>query len=584
MLFAARGVVVLSSDPSSFDAAGEAAARPTPSPQPPVLDVLIVAETIGNVRYPEQSNPRYSADSGLWAACFSGGGPRSCAASLGQMRGLAAAGVIPFIGAISCVSGGAWFGSMFTYASSYSDAQLLGEYLDPAEITLAGIANVPPECIGSGLLNLSNTALLLNSLIEYALGIPPDKIWSRLMNDAFLVPFGAGATEKYVALDARSVDAAVARNPSLSKQSFVTQRPGRPFFIAGGTHLGVATAVAPVGDLGSRPGTGAGAQLANQTTANLPGQSYEQFEYTALYAGSRQFSDGQHGPFGGGFIENIGFAQQAPTAAPKNDVVSVETTTYPFLLSDVIGSSSSAFASVAIEIGIPAAAPRFDYFSPRLAGSDPGRTVTIGDGGILENVGIVPLLERGYRVVFAFVNSPYPIGSTDDGCVDGIDGQISRLFGFIPKNDFGNSQSTKIFSSSQWPAVAAGLKRARAGGGPVVFVDRYRIETNNPFGLPPYAGDGTVQVFWLYNDLNQRWYDALQAPVQAAIQRRNTTYPLYNLPHFWTIFQNSTELLWYSPQQINLLAHMWAYTTKTGFANAAEPFGTALSDEAIVPA
>jgi hypothetical protein len=569
-------------DLSTFDAAKEAAARTPEAPQSATLNVRIIPTRLPNAVYPEQSNPRFSAAAGRWGACFSGGGPRSCAASLGQMRGLVAAGAFSRIGAISCVSGGSWFGSMFTYATNYTDAQLLGTYLDPGAITLTNIASIPSECIGSGLLNLSNTALGTIALIEYALGTPADKIWSRLMNATLLVPFGVGSGETYVALDAAQVDAIVARNPGLSRSSFVTQRPDRPFFIAGGTHIAVTPTVAPAGDLGARPGTDVTAQLANATVASLPGQHYEQFEYTASYAGDQQFST-DRGPFGGGFVENVGFAQRAPTRPPQGDIVSVATNQYRFLLSDIIGSSSSAFASVALEIGIKAAVPQFDYFSPQRAGSDPGRIVPIGDGGILENIGIVPLLHRGYRVIFAFVNSAYPVGSLDTGCVDGIDGQISRLFGFIPQNDFGNSQKTQIFPSAQWLAVAAGLKRARAAGGPVVFADSYRILPDNPFGIPPYPNGGTVQVFWLYNDLNQRWYNALQAPVQNAIQDRSADYPLWNLPAFYTVFQNTGLLLWYSPEQINLLAHMWAYSVKTGFANLAEPFDIALTEEAAVP-
>ncbi|MGD0050263.1 MAG: hypothetical protein ABSD03_00380 [Vulcanimicrobiaceae bacterium] len=567
------------SDLSSFDVATAAAARPAETAQPATLNVQINPTSLPNARYPEQSNPRFSAAAGRWGACFSGGGPRSCAASLGQMRGLVAAGAFSRVGAISCVSGGSWFGSVFTYATQYTDAQLLGTYLEPGAITLANIASVPSECIGSGLLNMTNTALVAVAAIEYLLGTPADKIWSRLMNAALLFPFGAGSTETYLALDATTVDAIVARNPNLTPGSFVTQRPDRPFFIAGGTHIAVAPTVSPTGDLGARPGTDVAFQLATQAVADLPGQYYEQFEYTASYAGDQQFSTNR-GPFGGGFVENVGFAQQAPTAPPRGDIVSVATNKYRFLLSDVIGSSSSAFASVAVEIGIKAAAPQFDYFSPQRAGSDPGRIVTIGDGGILENVGIVPLLHRGYRVIFAFVNSAYPVGSLDSGCVDGIDGQISRLFGFIPPNDFGNSQNTQIFPSAQWPAVAAGLKRARAAGGPVVFADTYSVVPNNPFGIPPYPNGGTVQVFWLYNDLNQRWYDALQAPVQNAIQDRSAQYALWNLPAFYTVFQNPPSLLWYSPEQVNLLAHMWAYSVKTGFANPAEPFGIPFSEEA----
>ncbi|HTW86314.1 MAG TPA: hypothetical protein VMD91_19740 [Candidatus Sulfotelmatobacter sp.] len=573
----------MSSPRSTAASARDVAPREVVAAQPATLNVLLYPEQLPGASYPEQTNPRYSAASGKWGACFSGGGPRSCAASLGQMRGLAAAGVLPFIGAISCVSGGTWFGSAFTYARGSSVTELLGAYLEPQQITLDDIASVAPACLGAGLLNLSNAQLALFAAIELAWGTPHDKLWSRLINDTLLLPFGIASTSQYLSLDGTTVAAIVARNRSLSSADFLVQNADRPFFIAGGTYITQSPVLSPSGDLAPRPGTVSALERVSADIANLPGQQYGPFEYTAAYAGEPQLTLGQSGPFGGGFVENVGFAQQAPSAPPVNDVVTVGTSAYRFLLSDVAGSSSSAFASAVVEIGIPSVAPQFNYFAPQSAGTTPGRSVTIGDGGILENVGIVPLLRRGYRVVFAFVNSPYPIGSPDDGCVDGIDGQISRLFGHIPKSDFGNSQNTQIFPTAQWPALVKGLKAARAAGGTTVFADRYRIEQPNPFAIPPYPDAEPVQVFWLYNDLNQRWFDALPQPVRDLIGDRNLYYPLWNLPHFWTVFQNPTELLWYSPQQINLLAHMWAYAVKTGFTTSGAPFGFPLASEATAP-
>src|SRR5262245_45110662 len=83
---------------------------------------------------------RYRPSSHPCGGCFSGGGPRAFSAALGQMRGLYAGGFLDLVGALSCVSGGTWFGTMFNYApASLDDSQLLGPVIDPGEITLNNI-------------------------------------------------------------------------------------------------------------------------------------------------------------------------------------------------------------------------------------------------------------------------------------------------------------------------------------------------------------------------------------------------------------------------------------------------------------
>ena len=47
--------------------------------------------------------------------CFSGGGTRSMAATIGQLRGLNALKMISNIDYISCVSGGSWASGVYTY-------------------------------------------------------------------------------------------------------------------------------------------------------------------------------------------------------------------------------------------------------------------------------------------------------------------------------------------------------------------------------------------------------------------------------------------------------------------------------------
>ncbi|WP_266159788.1 hypothetical protein [Dyella silvatica] len=532
--------------------------------------------------YPEQSIPRYSAAKGMWAACFSGGGPRAFAASLGQMRGLHAAGVVPFLGAISCVSGGSWFGGLFSFASSsYSDRQLLGPAVAPGDLTVAMLDQLPSGYLGSALAHLSNEELaawLALYLLEYKWGtLPFDKIWGRLLNATLLTPFGLGDLNTSLTLNPQTLAAIQARNPSLNT-SFFTLRDDRPFFIAGATLVYPQSTLSPRGDFVRSYPARDHALLQTQPgleLGDLPGQTYRPFEYTPGYSGTPQLfaGAGVNGvDIGNGYVENFAFDTPTPQGANASDIVTVAAGQFPFLLSDAIGSSSAALASLIDLAGYSGGFPYFSYWPIRNIGQQASASYSFGDGGILENIGIVPLLRRKYPVIFAFVNSPFPVNSTDQGCVDGIDGQISRLFGLIPANDYGNDQNTQIFDKAEFARLAAGLKSARAAGGPVVHAGHYAVLPNNPFALESYR----PLIFWLYNDLNESWRKQLPPAVSALLNDTNPEDFLANFPNYATVGQNYEELLYLTPRQINLLAHMWCDTMQQGFAAQGQAFGVDL--------
>jgi len=546
----------------------------------PRYSLVYPIEQPPNGPYPEQANPRYSAAGGKWGACFSGGGPRAFAAALGQMRGLHAAGVLPLVGAISCVSGGTWFGSPFSFASqSFDDDALLGPVVAPSLITVRELDRIDANCLGSVLPTL--TDLYISVLYAYYVGqyllgyLPYDKIWSRILNETILKPFGLDDTGTLFTLDQDSLALIRQRNQGFNVP-FHTLRPDRPFFIAGGTQI------YPLGDLerGSRlvrshPARSRATRVArmDRSVTNLPGQVYRAFEYTPGYTGTPQFFPhaGIGGTdLGGGYVESFAFDTPTPLSVSGQNVAAVPAGQYPFLLSDVVGSSSAALASVMDEFGYSGGFPYFGYWPIDDIGKESAATYSFGDGGILENTGIVPLLRRGYKVIFAFVNSPFPVNSDDSGCVNGIDGQISRLFGFIPSDDYGSSQNTQIFASEQFAALATGLKAARAAGGPVVYADHYPILPSNPFQLVSY----TPQIFWVYNDRNEAWFNELSGNVQDLFTDSDPFDYLGNFPHYATVFQNDGELLYLTPRQVNLLAHMWSFTVQRGFESTGRAFDT----------
>ena len=428
-------------------------------------EVFPISQPSNRGPYPEQALARYSAADGKWGVAFSGGGSRSFSATLGQMRALENAGVLDNIGAISCVSGASWFGTPFTFAPRrFLDSTLLGPLVQPADITVDGLTQIAEDCLGARITNLTDANLLailaleLVQIIEFQY-IPPDKLYSRALNDAFLLPYGLNNTDTLFTLNEESLQAIRARNPGL-KAPFYLPRKGRPFLILGGTQI-----YQP-----SQP------QQTPVTQPVGPAQVFHSVEYTPLYSGAAQLVD-QGAPtglsYGGGYVESFAFDTPAPTAR-RGNVAIVPQGQYPFLLSDMMGSSSASVANL-VEQQIPAQLagldpyPSFDYWPVTKSGPVEAMEYDFGDGGILDDTGVVSLLRRGYRTIFAFVNSSVPINSVSDLCVDGIDGQISRLFGLIPAQTNGNAQSTQVFATAQYQPVVNGLKAARAAGDTPVY-------------------------------------------------------------------------------------------------------------------
>jgi hypothetical protein len=504
------------------------------------------------LQFPEQANPRYSASEKPIGLCFSGGGPRAMTAGMGQMRGIIATeGVIDTVGAISCVSGGTWFGTLFSYAPNrIDDTTLLGPVVNPTDITVPGLQNVSAECLCYPITMMTNSTIALQ--VAY-LGyqhlwhkLPYDRFWNRFLNDVMFLPFSLSSTSTFFSLDQTTVNNILAKNPELTHSNFYIMRPNRPFLIAG------ATQIYPTGT----------------------SQVMRQFEYTAQYAGTSQEFPGigpNNQDFGYGYADNLIFNSTTPSAPNSSNFVTVNTPSLPFILSDMAGSSSAALGG-AFEQFFKSGLifPSFDYWPITDIGNESDANYGFDDGGSLENVGIVPILRRQYPVVIAFVNSSNPIGCTSGDCVQGVDSQISRLFGVMPKDTVLNDQDTQVFDNQngEFDRLATGLAEAKQNKQPVVYSDTYSIKTGNSFGIPPYPNNNEVHVVWVYNDVNAQWVSQLPSDVQNLLTSTDKANYMANFPNYKTVGQNEVEeagiwipeALWLSPQQINLLADMCCYT------------------------
>ena len=547
----------------------------------PALRTLVYPSTPAP-QYPELANPRYDPATHPVAVCFSGGGPRSYAASIGQMRALRSLPLYDKIGAISIVSGGSWFGSLFMFANpAIPDDQILGAIVKPGDITMKSISSVPHTCIGFGLTQANNKRIFDSVAGSVIHGVPSNRWYARVLNSCYCQPFEIDDVEKFFALDAAAVTAIVANNPGLTADDFFVARPNRPYAVAG------ATQIYPIEkDLVMR-----------------------HFEYSPLYDGTEQlFPDGTPtGPFGGGFVQNFAMDSSAPQKPDANGLVSVSAPLHRFTISDMMGSSGAAPGSVLDKLGLPSLFAEFHYWPPQSAGATPDPTtqkMSIVDGGDLENTGIVAMLRRQYPVIVCCVNTSTPMNpdwktKPTKGTYQGIDQQISGLFGFESDTTTASreirervvemiagpvpaamaqasaempkamrfsvpQQPIQVFPSDEWPAVQQGLMSALATGGPVWASTRHTIWPDNPFGIPPYPGNGKVTVIWLYNQKIAQWVSALQPAVQTFLTSTSKRNYMANFPNYETVFQNKDildipELLLLTSEQVNLLADMWTW-------------------------
>ena len=474
--------------------------------------------------------------------CISGGGPRSYSAAIGQMRGLTAilGNVLGMVGAISCVSGGAWFGTAFSYVpTSIGDDELLGPLIAPAKLTRNDVDLIGVGNLGAPLLRLTNEAIISDEgYYQFKVlegDLPENRVYSRIIGDRLLAPWGLDDPSVFFSLDGI---------PGLASY---TVRPNRPYFIANATQI-----------------------YPDDETGIL-----RHIEYSPLYCGTSQLftTDLPFGlPFGGGYVSSFGFDSITPLS-PSNPTT-VQTPDPIFTLSDIMGSSGAAPGGYLDQIGLPdVGLPEFNYWPPANMGQIHSYQYSMVDGGLLEDTGIVALLRRQYPFIIAFVNAELPIGSTSDQAVDGISEQVSRLFGLNPADTDGNNQDTQVFGATKqegqalFARLAAGLKASQYSG--ATFADTYTIYPDNSFAIPPYPqeksppyrGGGEVRVLWGYLNFNRDWFNAITNPY---VRNLLSTYDFSNFPNYNTVFQNFGELLLLTTPQIQLLAHMTAFCVAGG--------------------
>ncbi len=497
-------------------------------------------------KFPEQitgavSNPKTGV-------CFSGGGTRSLTACLGQLRALTSRGLFEEIGYLSCVSGGSWAATAFTYNPCGTDEELLGKVVAPQDLTFEEIRSSSAAVMGT----LGQTAL--NSALNRAEALwdqsfESQLLWYEMVGEFFFAPFGLfdpieskkatkPKAQGYFSFDGGSVADIKSRNPSLVGEKFFTVRQAgkgvsqRPYLIANATLMG------PQG-LSNRP------------------KLYVGLEMTPLYVGAPgifqlDYPMRHHGFFkiinlGGGFLEAFAFGTEAPAQLPGQ---CIQGTTGDGSQCARLGVADRHFNMV------EASAMASAFYAQLMAGylNDTDFTMVrdvwpvsdtpidsprgplptqqdyfIGDGGLLENFGIISLLLRGVEKIVVFVNTSTIIDTHYDGTsaptASQIDTVITQLFGQALADGTNPYSLDHVFEHTAGNAggegydgfaevvqgLVAAKKREKAGPGEwagVTSLNTLRTVANIHWGLP---GGRRLEVLWVYLDRVKEWEALLPA-------------------------------------------------------------------------
>jgi hypothetical protein len=499
--------------------------------------------------------------------CLSGGGTRAMVCAVGQLRGLSRLGLLDEVGYISCVSGGSWASVPFTYYTkgAVNDEQLLGTIIAPNELTLDGMKTFTP-----GFLAAAAHADLGATLLRQAPIVSPDELWIQGIRECYMQPFGiydSIAPKKYFSLDATTVREICARNPTLEMRDFFLVRKGetdlhRPYLVVNSSVSG---------------------QFNNAPFRNP--EPLAVFNYTPLGIGSAvplnpifRSDNGQvnTGQIGGGFIEPYAFGSFAPTAAPSNclsgDTRSIclplKMPSKPFSIGDASGTSSSAYVATLTATKLFGHAlrdlsPKQPYWQvPRIDSLiPPGKSYMFGDGGNLENLGVITLIQRNVNKLVVFVNSDKKLNDTYDiiknptPTAKDVSTDILTLFGVITKGSE-DMKNNHIFPKSDLNDLMAQFVEAKKSGRSIIANTTHKTLNNDWWGIPEGQD---VDIVWVYNDNATDYLNQLEPEIGDQIKDFSGRPDFKDFPNYNTIGEDALRLVQLSPQQINLLYQFSAW-------------------------
>ena len=360
-----------------------------------------------------------------------------------------------------------------------------GPYAPPSNLTLEYLADLPAGCMAD-----ATTYNFIGEVAAKAAGDIFDKeelfstVWEEVVDEAIFRPRGI-ASKSRAALSAKAAEDARARSPNLAAYPFVWPRrlDAVPFPISSGTLLG-PVALSPY----------ARHNRSFTIVQHTPIYSGNPYTSTVTYNSQDGCDDDDHCVTAtdsvrvGGLFSAYAYGADVP---PRNASLAPGQHTGELA---VLAPKDGATVQRAAAMSSMAPAAWFANESPELLGvtlseeyayapdapAASARLFYTGDGGVLENNGLIPLLQRGLDRVVVFANTLTPLAdraawdpAARAPTASDIDANIPALFGIVVEDApsvidvaVGTDYSSiQVFRPEDFPAFAAQLQDSLAAGG-----------------------------------------------------------------------------------------------------------------------
>lgn len=546
----------------------------------PKVNTLVYQSDGDSFTFPEAGKIAHST-----GVCFSGGGTRAYACAAGQMKALDSLGLWPKVGYVSSVSGGTWASSVFTYYQASengprNDQELLGTPKGAQNLTMEYLCEeIPPQ----QMIYAPTQSFVKEMFAILEKEFPYDKtgeytedLWINTISQLYLRPYGIEG-DKYFTQNQASMEAVIKRAKALNLTpedfQLVHSAEGdapRPYLVINSSILGPT----------------AGIPLAEP-------ESLAVFNYTPLGVGSAKYhpvnGDGGY-TIGGGFIEPFAMGGSAPISGIKtnsNGETYAEVRVKEedrFTLDDATGTSSAAFA--AIEAGadfetylkevIPPGlerdvvefilgvvgqgflVPEEPYWAVSDQAEGAAPEISFGDGGSLDNFGVISLLQRKVDQIVVFVNTDVPIDTTfvpgdATPTATTISYDFYTLFGDY---SYENHLQNQVFTKGDFENVFNQFKACIRKGEPVTAKVTTKTQANQWWGIPEGQ---EVEILWFYNEKSPQWDSMLDTAIQTDINIGECG-PFANFPQYTTGHAAGDLFIQLTPAMTKLLYEYQFYS------------------------
>lgn len=527
---------------------------------PPIRAQVIRGQAGDQLVFPEKSLSssglrgwmNRTGDNGI---CFSGGGTRAMMAGAGCLRALTSPelNLIRSTRYLSCVSGGSWLSATFSYyrVGPKNDTEYLGAIVTDAERrSWKFSAAEGPSWASLTEQSIGHTATAeFGKVLEKALHDgPKHEAWQRAVGEVFFKPFGiAGAgSPRFFSFDVETVDHILRENrthhPDWTRNDFATLRLNRPYLVVNATILWPIQMMSPINRVNLQ-----------FTPLGVGNAAFVPLEVGGLAGKQRQ-------PTGAGYTAPFAFDSMGPDEPPvfdENGVAWSEMTgpAKPFSIWKASGMSSAAYAADLGKLD-KKILPMAQYWAVGEAGKATTRSIRIGDGENIENLGLLALLQRQVKRIVVLNSAEHTLDEVRQFESPTKDGEFAPLFGYTTDAAPNNT----VFPKAAYHELITALSAERSAGRLPMVKRRYQVAENSFWGIKPYE----VEILWIYNDLSTNWADQLDPSVKAIVLEgaNDRKGPLKDFPNYRTIAENKMHLIELTPQQVTLLADMYDWSLR----------------------